>query len=137
MFAISEVAPNGLAAGQSKSQQQVIASVMALQRVIAAQSGAESGDASARNFAGHDERDKAARNAERMKLRAEAEARSPAGQMQLSDRSAAAQSIVEAQEIALTDRKIVAAFQARHGITDLLSLIRDPEDRVLPKSPEE
>ena len=137
MFQIPEVAPSGQANGHSSTQQQVIASVVALQRVIAAQSGAQSGDASARNFSGGNARDKEFRNSARLKERAEADSRQPPRGMQSSDRSAAAQSIVEAQEASITDRKIVAAFQARHGIADLLSVIRDPEDRMLPKSPAE
>lgn len=138
MFAVSEIAPHGLPAGQTQSQAQLIASVIAQQRVIAARSGAESGDASAGSFSGNNERSREFRNAERMKQRAEVEshARTPGAALPV-DRSAEAQSIVEAQEASIADRKIVAAFQARHGLTDLLSVIRDPEDLMLPSAPEE
>lgn len=135
MFPVSEVAPNALLAGQTQTRQHVIASVIALQRVIAGQAGAESGDASGRHFPGTDARHKAPRHADRMKPRAADASSLPAPP--LPDRSAAAQSIVEAQEASRAERRIVAAFQARHGLTDLLSVIRDPEDRMLPKSPAE
>lgn len=135
MFSISDVAPNGLPTGQTQTQHQLVASVIALQRVIAGQAGAESGDASGRSFSDSKERDKALRNADRVKQNAEADALSRNAQA-LPDRSAEMRSIVEAQEAALTERKITAAFQARHGLTDLLSVIRDPEDRMLPTAPE-
>lgn len=138
MFAVSEVAPYGSTSSQTVSQQQTIASVIALQRVIAAQSGAESGDASARNFSGNADRDRAVRSAERSRQRAEAAPTAAKSDVpSLPDRSAQARSIVEAQEASMNDRKIVAAFHARHGLTDLLSVIRDPEDRMLPSAPEE
>lgn len=131
MFAVSEVAPNGPQNGQTQSQQQVIASVVALQRVIAGQSSAEGGDASSRNFSA--EKGKTPVPAERKPLVAKdatEKARDDA------KTSAEAKSIIEAQEASSTDTTIVAAFQARHGLTDLLSVIRDPEDRMLPSAPE-
>ena len=134
MFAVSEVLPNGQQNGQSQSQQQVIASVVALQRVIAGQSGAESGDASSRNFSA--EKGKVPRVPERAAVKADAEAPSERPENSELKTSAEAKSIVEAQEASTTDTTIVAAFQARHGLTDLLSVIRDPEDRMLPTSPE-
>lgn len=136
MFAISEVAPNAQMNGQSNTQHQVIASVVALQRVIAGQAGAESGDASERNFSGQGDRAKVVRPPVRAKERVESEQRDWTP-MILSDASAMARSIIEAQEASLTDQKIVAAFQARHGITDLLSVIRDPDDRLLPRAPQD
>ena len=136
MFPVSEVAPNALLAGQTQTRQHVIASVIALQRVIAAQAGAESGDASAQHFSSNEQRDKAVRNAERVKQR-QAEASQSTAAPFLSGRSAQARSIVEAQEASAQERKIVSAFQARHSLADLLSVLRDPEDRVLPSLPEE
>ncbi len=136
MFAISEVAPNAHMNGQSQTQQQVIASVVALQRVIAGQAGAESGDASSRNFSGSNERGKIMRDIQRAKDREAVEPRDAKPDAPTRG-SATARSIVEAQEASLTDRKIVAAFQARHGITDLLSVIRDPDDRMLPTAPQD
>jgi hypothetical protein len=136
MFPVSEVAPNAMLAGQTQSRQHVIASVIAQQRVIAGQAAAESGDAAARNFSSNDEREKAVRNAERVKQRAANIPPHPTAGVSV-DRSAEARSIVEAQEASTTERKIVAAFQARHGLLDLLSVIRDPEDRMLPQSPKE
>jgi len=135
MFAISEVAPSAQTNGHATTQNQVIASVVALQRVIAGQAGAESGDASARNFSGQGDRARIFKTPDRGTERADADQKDWTP-MILSEESAMARSIVEAQEAALTDRKIVAAFQARHGITDLLSVIRDPEDPLLPMAPQ-
>ena len=132
MFAVSEVAPNGHQSSQTQTQHQVIASVMALQRVIAGQGSAESGDAASRNFSGNtanSARDKTARQPDNVETRTEDAAD--------TSKSADARSIIEAQEATVTDRKITAAFQARHGLSDLLSVIRDPEDRMLPKAPED
>lgn len=136
MFAISEIAPGGSQNGQSQSQQQVIASVIALQRVIASRSGAESGNAAGHSFSNQQE--KAARLSLRNNTAPEATAkpeRVDVAQPQ-SDTSASARSIVEAQEASQTDSEIVAAFQARHGLTDLLSVIRDPDDLMLPTKPQ-
>lgn len=139
MFAVSEIAPGGAQNGQSQSQQQVIASVIALQRVIASRSGAESGGAAGQGFANQQE--KAARLTLRASPLAVAE-RAPemapeagAPAKDASDPSASARSIIEAQEASQMDSEIVAAFQARHGLTDLLSVIRDPDDKMLPTAP--
>ena len=133
MFAVPEVAPNGQQAGQTQTQQEVIASVQALHKVIAGQATAENGDASARQFAGANARDKSMRTPVKdEEKRADATEKPDKGS---SDQSAQARSIVEAQEASATDNKITAAFQARHGISDLLSVIRDPEDRMLPQAP--
>jgi hypothetical protein len=131
MFAVSEVAPGGAQNGQSQTQQSVIASVVALQRVIAGQSNADSGDATSRGFAG--EKQAFSLSAKRQTAKPDVDAKPMADKQ---DESAQARSIVEAQEASQTDHTITKAFQARHGLTDLLSVIRDPEDRMLPTSPE-
>lgn len=136
MFAISEIAPGGSQNGQSQSQQHVIASVIALQRVIAGRAGSESGNAAGHSFSNQHEK------AARLTMRSSVEARANTSQQtdtpeQASgDSSASARSVFEAQEASRTDAEIVAAFQARHGFSDLLSVIRDPEDRVLPTKPQ-
>lgn len=138
MFPIHEAAPNGVQAGHTYTQQQMIASVIAQRRVVAAQAGAESNGASARQFADSGGRNKAIRNVERAQQPGVDIAKpSPPERSVLSDRSAEAKSIIEAQEASKADRKIIAAFQARYSLSQLLSVIRDPEDRVLPASPEE
>lgn len=131
MFAVSEVAPNGPQTGQSQTQQQVIASVVALQRVIAGQSSAESGDSSSRQFS--DQKEQIAKRPNDAEKRKAQEKRP---EMKPADASAQVRSVIEAQEASSTDTEITAAFQARHGLTDLLSVIRDPDDRMLPTSPE-
>lgn len=134
MFAISEIAPGGSQNGQSHSQQHVLASVIALQRVIASRSGAESGTAGGHSFSNQQE--KAARLTLRATTTPSAAAEAQETALPHTDTSASARSIVEAQEASQTDAEIVAAFQARHGLTDLLSVIRDPDDRMLPTSPQ-
>lgn len=131
MFAVSEVVPNGPQAGQSQTQQQVIASVVALQRVIAGQSNAESGDSTSRNFS--NQKDQIVKTADPADKQV---AKETSAEEKPAESSAEVQSVIEAQEAANTDTEITAAFQARHGLSDLLSVIRDPEDRMLPSKPE-
>ncbi|THH35214.1 hypothetical protein E4Z66_15430 [Aliishimia ponticola] len=136
MFAINEVASNGPASAQNTSQAQVIASVVALQRVISGRAGAESGDASAREFSDSSAQARTAKAKEKADTEPTQEAQKPAMEpTAVPEHNAEARSIIEAQEASDTDKQITAAFQARHGLNDLLSVIRDPEDRMLPMNP--
>lgn len=134
MFAVSEVAPGSAGSGQSQSQQQVVASVIALQRVIASQSSAEGKGSSSGNLQGGSDGARQARASERSR----ANLQDAAGERSSEPReeaSADARSIVEAQEASMSDKKITAAFHERYGLADLLSVIRDPEDRMFPHAP--
>jgi hypothetical protein len=134
MFSAIDVAPNGQPStqAQNQTQQQLIASVMARQRVIAAQASGGARDASAGDAGSRPSYDPPRRR-EAPATEAPADKAWPASHR--DGTSAAARSIVEAQEAAV-NKTIIAAFHMRPGMYDLLSVIRDPEDRVLPKSPE-
>ena len=143
MFAVNEIAPNAQQPSQSQTQNQVIASVVAQQKVIAARASADSGNAAAKNFSSEAEQGKVAqlRQSKPNKpsdLQPDGESLQPSETEQgLRENSETVRSIIEAQEASNQNKTITAAFQARHGLTDLLSVIRDPEDRMLPQSPKE
>lgn len=109
----------------SPSQAMLLDAVAAQQKVIATQSGASSGDAS--NNPGSDQRPTAAKDMRRAPMDAPEK---------LTDDSQT-RSIIEAQEKEPEAQKIKAAFAERREMSELLAVIRDPEDRLLPNEPED
>lgn len=120
MTPITEIGTAGSPDSNNTQQAQLIASVVAQQRVLAAQKGQKSGQSDTGTA-----QNKSAQQA-KPDNKKEVEPQSGATD------SAQAQSIVEAQS-----QKITAAFQSRKGIGELLSVIRDPEDRLLPMDPDD
>lgn len=138
MFTVPDVSQNGQNSGSNVSQQTVIASVVAQQKVIAAQRGNASGDTGRDSMPDQAGREKALRaNEEAAKRRSEDKRADAKAQEEATNaaKSSEARSIVEAQEASAAEAKVTAAYIGRHSFTDLLSVIRDPEDRVLPKEP--
>jgi len=134
MFAVSDVAPNAPTNGPSQTQNDVIASVIAMQKVIAGQRGGESGGTSDQNARSGSENPNLLRPYKSAAQRNADANRASQGQ---PDPSAEARSIVEAQEASELEATLNAAFMARHELKDLLSVIRDPEDRMIPQAPDD
>jgi len=160
MLAVNDVGgTSGQPSHQSHGQQQLIASVVAQQKVIAAQRGADMGDGFSQNMSNRQEKRVEHRIAtDRNEMRAQADAAYHSDQARKDSATARkveqsaesmvfdaqvyqrgadeAQRIVEAQEASAADQKIRSAYIARTGVSDLPSGIRDPGDRVLPKERE-
>ena len=134
MFAVSDVAPNAPTNGPSQTQHQVIASVIAMQKVIAGQRGGESSGTSDQNARSGSENPNLLRP---YKSPAQRNADAERATQSQPDPSAEARSIVEAQEASELEATLNAAFMARHELNDLLSVIRDPEDRMIPQAPDD
>ena len=139
MFAISEITPGGQQPSATQLQMQVIASIANAQRVVATKPGDHSGDAGMQGSGGRPDSSKLLREAVQKSglQRAKPDMQATEQPKSESQSEAAARSIIEAQEQSETATTITAAFQARYAITDLLSVIRDPEDVMLPKAPTE
>jgi hypothetical protein len=139
MFAISDIAPGGQQPSATQLQMQVIASIANAQRVVAAKSSDHSSDAGMQGSGGRPDSSKLLREAvQRAGVQRAKSGASEAEPVTAELKGeAAARSIIEAQEQSETATTITAAFQARYAITDLLSVIRDPEDKMLPKAPSE
>lgn len=129
MTLVSDVVLGTQNNGGSQAQSMLIASVVAQQKVIAAQSGASSG--STNNNAAGDDKRAAVKDIRNHMSKTDARKE----QVPVSD--AQTRSIVEAQERAMESKKITAAFAARRDMTELLSVIRDPDDRMLPHDPDD
>jgi hypothetical protein len=140
MLPVSEVSQNGHASTQNSSQSQVIASVVAQQKVIASQRNAASGGSGNETLSSNDKQAKAVRNNtinRDKKAQAERTEQKQIDAKTEQTKSAEARSIIEAKEKSASDAeaKVTAAFMGRHSFNDMLNVIRDPEDRVLPKEP--
>ena len=109
----------------SPSQAMLLDALATQQKVIAAQSSESSGDAS--NNTGSDQRPTAAKDMRRAPMETADT---------LTDDSQT-RSIIEAQETEPEAQKIKAAFAERREMSELLAVIRDPEDRLLPNEPED
>ncbi|MEP4197929.1 MAG: hypothetical protein ABJL99_20070 [Aliishimia sp.] len=135
MFVVSEIASGSQQSSATQIQMHLIASTALTQRVAAMEAGQRSSDARSQN-SGQD----AAKLVRPLVQDKQSEAKKE--EMVLSaDMSpapeAAMRSIIEAQEASETDDKLIAAFQARFALHDLLSVIRDPNDELLPTAPSE
>ncbi len=132
MFAINEIAPGTQQPSATQLQMQLIASTAMAQRVTAVASTDASGDAGYQGAG-------ARADAPAVKRATQPEPEAPAKPEERAENAEAAEaearSVVEAQEKSSTDTTIRAAFQARYALSDLLSVIRDPEDRMLPQAP--
>lgn len=145
MFAVNEISPGVQQSSATQLQMQLIASQSQTQRVAALTAGDQSGDAGMNTSAGRPDSSKLLREAiQKSGMQREAKTRASdlTTQQKTEQKSeqfseAAARSIIEAQEQSQTATAITAAFQARYAITDLLSVIRDPEDQMLPMAPKD
>lgn len=135
MFAITEVAPGTQQPSATQLQMQLISSIANSQRVAALAAGDKSTDAGAHSSGGRPDGSKLLREvAQKSGLqRGRVEAEPPKSEAASAD--AATRSVIEAQEQSETKTALTAAFQARYAITDLLSVIRDPDDKMLPYAP--
>ncbi len=125
---VNEIAAGTPSQNQTASQADLIASVVAQQKAIAAQSGADTGDT---------QDDPNPQRNQRAKLSDERPTQSAATDQAPSERaSAEMRSVVVAQEEMEQNARIQSAFQANLHLSQLLSVIRDPEDLILPKDPE-
>ncbi len=138
MFTVAEINGENRQASTTQLQMQLMTSAAMTQRVQAADAGNQSADANVKD--GGTQSDTAKLIRQSLSKRGAAGSANEADARPSEDTAAAeaqARSVVEAQEASETDLKITAAFQARHALSDLLSVIRDPEDRMLPTSPSE
>ena len=124
MFALSDVAPGTHPTSATQNHIYAYAWRSIDARVAALKAGQGGGDASLQNPGGQAQPPKLKRAAPQPK--------SPSAPVPAS---ATPRSIIEAQEEAETQAVLTAAFQARHAISDLLSVIRDPDDELLPTAP--
>ena len=135
MFAISEIAPGTQQPSATQLQMQLISTIASSQRVAAMAAGDTTADAGAQSSGGRPDGSKLLREA----AQKSGSQRGPAAQKtQAQDPTpteAATRSVIEAQEHSETQNALTAAFQARYALTDLLSVIRDPEDKMLPTAP--
>lgn len=139
MFAIHETAPGGPQSSSTQLQMQLIASQAQAQRVAAMASGDQSGTAGMNTSGG---REGSAQLLRAAVLKSGAQRALDSSDATRTPRKPTAQSpgaeprsIIEAQEVSQTATAVTAAFQARFAITDLLSVIRDPNDNMLPRAP--
>ena len=137
MFAIAETGQSGQNNTSSQAQQQLIASVVAQQKVIAAQRSTDMGDATTGGHTGHSDNARALKNASVMQRETDDKVTVQQQEVDASTeaKSEEARSVIEAQEASAVDQKITKAFMARHELNDLLSVIRDPDDQLLPVDP--
>lgn len=138
MFAVAEINGENRQASTTQLQLQLVTSTAMTQRVQAMDAGNKTADANVKDGGAQSDTAKLIRQS--ISKRNTTSASTDKDAKPLDDTSAAeaeARSVVEAQEASETDLKITAAFQARHALSDLLSVIRDPEDRMLPTSPSE
>lgn len=133
MFTVTEVAGGSQQPSATQQLQMQLASNAAMvQQIAAMQQGDSAGDAGTQGSGAQPDTTKQARvkeNAADDTRPADTEPESKASS------EAAARSVVEAREASKIDKTIMAAFQARYALTDLLSVIRDPEDLLLPTAP--
>jgi hypothetical protein len=135
MFAISDIAPGTQQPSSTQLQMQLIASIAHSQRVAALGAGDKSADAGARGSEGRPDSSKYLRDAVQKSALQREKQSAKTVRTEPAPADASTRSVIEAQEESRTQTALTAAFQARYAITDLLSVIRDPEDKMLPKAP--
>lgn len=135
MFAVSDIAPGSQQSSATQLQMQLIASTALTQRVSAMETSQNSGDAGAQGSGARQDAAKLIRQTMQKNLAKTDGKIQPASVEKKSTPEAVTKSVIEAQEASETDNKLTAAFQARYALTDLLSVIRDPEDKMLPNAP--
>jgi len=113
---------------QSGSQALLVNSVTAHQKVLAAQSGSASGGAGNQMASDTPWQNKTPRKTQDQ---------TPNSETGNFERTEQARSVFEAQDMNRQAEKIKAAFMARREMHELLSIIRDPEDRILPDEPDD
>ncbi len=135
MFAISDIATGTQQSSSAQLQMQLVASTAQSQRIAALGAGEKSADANARGSEGRPDSSKYLRDAAQKSGLARAKQAAEPVKTETVTAEASTRSVIEAQEESRTETALTAAFQARYAITDLLSVIRDPEDKMLPKAP--
>lgn len=135
MFAITDVAPGAQQSSATQLQLQLIASIANSQRVAALGAGDKSADAGAQGSGGRTDGSKLLREAAQKSGMQRGRVEAAPVKSETSNPEAATRSVIEAQEQSETKTALTAAFQARYAITDLLSVIRDPDDKMLPYAP--
>lgn len=134
MIAVSDIAPGAQNTSQPQGQSQIVESVIAQQKVIAAQKSDQTGDAGSDSLAGRERRNAETESKHEKDVRERVETKKAEA---AAAADAAAKSVIEARGNEEAELKIKAAFQSRRDMGELLSVIRDPEDRVLPKEPQD
>ena len=135
MLTVNDISPGSQQPSSTQLQMQLIASVEQASRVSQMNPGEQSSDSGMQNSGGRADPSKlireAAQKSGQQRALAEQNRREPAQTSAEAD----TRSIIEAQEDSETASTLTAAFQARYSINDLLSVIRDPEDQMLPAAP--
>ncbi len=129
MTPISDISPQTQSSGSQPTQAFQLQSVVAQHKVIASQKNDAASNTN--NNTSAEQRPPSIRDMQRAAQHAQSKlAANNQGESQ-------SRSILEATETAQEDRKITAAFASRRDMGELLSVIRDPQDRVLPEEPKD